>query len=100
MIRALSVRDATCARPVWVALPHAPDWRWMLNRDGSPWYRSARLFRQPRRAPWDALTATTVLDARGRPAARPGAEFRPIEPVDLSGATITELPTSNGHTLN
>ena len=58
------------------------------------------LFRQPRRAPWDALTATTVLDARGRPAARPGAEFRPIEPVDLSGATITELPTSNGHTLN
>lgn len=58
------------------------------------------LFSRPRRAPWDALTATTVLDVRGRPRFRPGAEFRPIEPVDLSGATATERPRSNGHTFN
>ena len=58
------------------------------------------LFSRPRRAPWDALTATTVLSARGRPRVRPDAEFRPIEPVDLSGATVRELPRSNGHTLN
>ena len=58
------------------------------------------LFSQPRRAPWDAFTATTVLDVRGRPTVRPGAEFRPMEPVDLSGANVPELPRSNGHTLN
>jgi hypothetical protein len=58
------------------------------------------LFRQPRRAPWDSLTGTTVLDERARPKIRPGAEFRPIAPVDLSGTTVPELPQSNGHTLN
>jgi len=32
--------------PVWIALPFAPDWRWFLNRSDSPWYPTARLFRQ------------------------------------------------------
>jgi len=34
--------------PVWVALPLAADWRWLLNRDDSPWYPTMRLFRQTR----------------------------------------------------
>ncbi len=42
-------------KPVWTLLPHAPDWRWMLNRSDSPWYPSMRLFRQPRPAAWQAL---------------------------------------------
>jgi hypothetical protein len=58
------------------------------------------LFRQPRRVPWDVLTATTVLDERARPTVQPGPEFRPIEPVDLSGTTVVDRPQSNGHTLN
>ena len=58
------------------------------------------LFRQPRRAPWDALTSTTVLDERTRPTIQLGAEFRPIDPVDLGGVTVVEVPRSNGHTLN
>jgi tetratricopeptide (TPR) repeat protein len=33
-------------RPVWVALPFAPDWRWLLDREDSPWYPTMRLFRQ------------------------------------------------------
>jgi tetratricopeptide (TPR) repeat protein len=33
-------------RPTWVLLPHAPDWRWLLDRDDSPWYPTVRLFRQ------------------------------------------------------
>src|SRR5262249_36260540 len=33
--------------PVWIALAHVPDWRWLQNRDDSPWYPTARLFRQP-----------------------------------------------------
>lgn len=33
-------------RPLWLALPFSPDWRWMLGREDSPWYPTARLFRQ------------------------------------------------------
>jgi ADP-heptose:LPS heptosyltransferase len=45
------------ARPLWVLLPFAPDWRWLLARSDSPWYPTARLFRQPRVGDW-----TTVID--------------------------------------
>jgi hypothetical protein len=34
------------ARPVWTLLAAGPDWRWMLNRDASPWYPTMRLFRR------------------------------------------------------
>ena len=47
------------------------------------------LFRQARRAPWDVLTATTVLDERPRPIVQLGEEFQPIDPVDLGGVTGT-----------
>src|SRR6185437_3324451 len=33
-------------RPTWILLPYTPDWRWLLDRDDSPWYPTARLFRQ------------------------------------------------------
>jgi tetratricopeptide (TPR) repeat protein len=39
--------------PVWVALTMAPDWRWLLNREDSPWYPTLRLFRQRRFGDWD-----------------------------------------------
>jgi tetratricopeptide (TPR) repeat protein len=39
-------------RPTWVALKFSPDWRWMMNRDDSPWYPSMRLFRQTTRRDW------------------------------------------------
>jgi tetratricopeptide (TPR) repeat protein len=38
--------------PVWVALPLVPDWRWLLDRDDSPWYPTMRLFRQKRLGDW------------------------------------------------
>ena len=43
------------AKPTWVLLPFAPDWRWMLEREDSPWYPTARLFRQPRMYDWNAV---------------------------------------------
>jgi ADP-heptose:LPS heptosyltransferase len=33
-------------RPTWVALKYVPDWRWLLDRDDTPWYPTMRLFRQ------------------------------------------------------
>jgi ADP-heptose:LPS heptosyltransferase len=42
------------ARPVWVLLPFSPDWRWQLDRTDSPWYPTARLFRQSRHGQWAA----------------------------------------------
>ncbi len=41
--------------PVWIALPFSPDWRWLLGRDDSPWYPTARLFRQSESGRWDLV---------------------------------------------
>ena len=39
-------------KPVWILSRFAPDWRWMLKREDSPWYPTARLFRQPAPGDW------------------------------------------------
>lgn len=39
-------------KPVWVMLPHSADWRWLLNRQDSPWYPTMRIFRQARLDSW------------------------------------------------
>ncbi len=39
-------------KPVWILLPYNPDWRWLMDRDDSPWYPSARLFRQQQIGDW------------------------------------------------
>jgi tetratricopeptide (TPR) repeat protein len=42
-------------RPVWILLPFTPDWRWLLDRDDSPWYPTARLFRQTEAREWSSV---------------------------------------------
>jgi len=44
-------------RPVFILLPFAADWRWMLDRADTPWYPTARLFRQPALGDWDGAIA-------------------------------------------
>ncbi|WP_042695502.1 tetratricopeptide repeat protein [Azospirillum sp. B506] len=59
--------------PLWVALPFSADWRWLTGRDDSPWYPTARLFRQPAPGDWSAVA--------GRMAAELAAlvqRFRPL----------------------
>ena len=41
--------------PTWVALGYVPDWRWLLDRDDSPWYPSLRLFRQTSMGDWSSV---------------------------------------------
>ena len=42
-------------KPVWILLSAAPDWRWLAQGDRSPWYPTARLFRQTQVGDWDAV---------------------------------------------
>ncbi|MCA3426523.1 MAG: tetratricopeptide repeat protein [Roseomonas sp.] len=53
---------AALGKPVWLMLPFAPDFRWLLDREDSPWYPSMRLFRQPRPGDWDSVI-TRIADA-------------------------------------
>jgi hypothetical protein len=48
----------------WVLLPHLPDWRWLMHRSDSPWYPSARLYRQAQARDWSAPLAQLALDLR------------------------------------
>ena len=43
------------AKPTWALIPYAPEWRWMLNRQDSPWYPTMRLFRQSYWNDWDSV---------------------------------------------
>jgi hypothetical protein len=52
--------------PVWVALPYAPDWRWLLEREDSPWYRTMRLLRQKRWGDWEEVLARVAQALRER----------------------------------
>jgi ADP-heptose:LPS heptosyltransferase len=46
----------------WVLLPFSPDWRWMRDRDDTPWYPSMKLYRQPVAGDWNGVLARAALD--------------------------------------
>jgi hypothetical protein len=52
-------------RPLWLLLPWLPDWRWLLDRDDSPWYPTARLFRQPRAGDWASVISAVASSLDG-----------------------------------
>jgi hypothetical protein len=49
-------------KPVWILLPFAADWRWLLDRNDSPWYPTARLFRQSRQGEWEDVIAKVARE--------------------------------------
>ena len=54
---AVSHLSGSLGRPTWIMLQKfSTDWRWLLDRDSSPWYSSARLFRQPKMGDWASVT--------------------------------------------
>ena len=53
---AVSHLSGSLGRPTWIMLNwFGTDWRWLLNRDDSPWYSTARLFRQPSMGDWASV---------------------------------------------
>jgi ADP-heptose:LPS heptosyltransferase len=46
---------AALGKKTWVLLPYLPDWRWLLDRDDSPWYESVILFRQQEDRSWEPV---------------------------------------------
>jgi ADP-heptose:LPS heptosyltransferase len=49
-------------RPVWVLVPFAPDWRWTREGETTPWYPTARLFRQPAAGDWASVIARVAAE--------------------------------------
>ena len=74
-------------KPTWVMLPWIPDWRWLLDREDTPWYPTLRLFRQPSRGDWTSTIARvaeelTALQRGGRGgSARPPAGTDRLPPI-------------------
>jgi tetratricopeptide (TPR) repeat protein len=58
---------AGLGRPTWILLPFAPDWRWMLERDDSPWYASVRLLRQGPDRGWGSVLARLARELAALP---------------------------------
>ncbi|OGO98857.1 MAG: hypothetical protein A3E00_00600 [Curvibacter sp. RIFCSPHIGHO2_12_FULL_63_18] len=50
--------------PVWLLIPWMPDWRWLLEREDSPWYPSVRILRQPRYRDWGSVVSTLTKDLK------------------------------------
>ena len=62
-------------KKVWVVMPFAADWRWLLKTEASPWYPTMRLFRQPRPGAWEAVFTDV------RKALREELDLQPVSSV-------------------
>jgi ADP-heptose:LPS heptosyltransferase len=50
------------SKKTWVLIPNVPDWRWLLDRDDSPWYPSIKIYRQPSLGDWDSVVKRVRQD--------------------------------------
>jgi tetratricopeptide (TPR) repeat protein len=56
--------SASLGKRTWILLPFTPDWRWMQDRDDSPWYPTAKLYRQKVSGDWNEVFARVAADLR------------------------------------
>jgi ADP-heptose:LPS heptosyltransferase len=54
--------SAALGKETWILLPFIPDWRWLLDRDDSPWYPTAKLYRQKAVGDWNEVFARITTD--------------------------------------
>ena len=54
-------------RPTWILIPFSPDWRWLLDRDDSPWYPSVKLYRQEKIHNWESVLERVRADLLAMP---------------------------------
>jgi len=66
--------SAALGCPTWVLLPYAPDWRWLIARDDSPWYPTMRLYRQSDTHAWDEVLRRVAQDLATLPAQPPAGQ--------------------------
>ena len=80
--------------PVWTALAYVADWRWLLDREETPWYPTMRLFRQTEPGNWSEVFERMTRElkqqlAAGAPVAAINVEVSPGELIDK--ITILEI---------
>jgi hypothetical protein len=82
-------------RPFWLLIPYLPDWRWLLQRNDSPWYPSARLFRQHKHGDWSEVLERLNLELANQLTAQPGRRAlgipRPDSSVVPQGANADKI---------
>ncbi len=73
------------AKPVWLLLPFVTDWRWLVERDDSPWYPTLRLFRQSEPGNWPAVIENVRRHLIERMSRSPSAKSDPLRTATAQG---------------
>jgi len=77
-------------RPVWVLLPHALDWRWLHEREDTPWYPTARLFRQHKTQAWDGVLSRVSAELARAAAGERDLIWPPAMRADSTGTAAQD----------
>ena len=76
--------------PVWLALSRAPDWRWLLEGEVTPWYPTMRLFRQTERGDWEGVFLRIAQEVQGLSSRRGRQGGPPARPLGEPNAARPE----------
>jgi FkbM family methyltransferase len=79
-------------KPVWLLLPRPADWRWLEDREDSPWYPTMRLFRQARRLDWDEVVERVTSALEAFSAAGPAVGSSAIPPASQGSEQAVAEP--------